>query len=127
MEIYDVRTRAIPGQYITRSVYDKDVVKALRFAVKMYNDMTNCFYLVRPVNMKEVRSKVVSGVLYDFQSVQLAGTTCKKKSKKVDVLFCPLRYPVHSSHCDFAVWSRTWKTENYKMVKNFRCRTVSTD
>ncbi|KAK3712217.1 hypothetical protein RRG08_054289 [Elysia crispata] len=119
----DVRTRAIPGQYITRSVYDEDVVKALRFAVTMYNKRTRCLYLTKPVNMKKVRSKIVSGVLYDFQSVQLAGTDCSRKNKNVDVLSCSLRYPMHSSHCDFTVWSESWKTENYKMVENFKCGT----
>ncbi|GFR86722.1 cystatin [Elysia marginata] len=93
MDMSTTMAPRITGGSVLVDSNDQDVQNALMFAAKYINNMENYMYLRIPVKIEEVKSQVVSGMMYHFRGVEMAATTCRKNDPSVDLTTCPLLVP----------------------------------
>ncbi|ERE71787.1 cystatin-C-like protein [Cricetulus griseus] len=96
---------------------DKEVQKAVKFAVKTYNDMNNDLYISRPIRVMSASQQVVAGKNF-YLKIELGRTTCSKSQS--DLSDCPFyEQPDQQMRviCNFQIYSVSW--ENKMSVTNF--------
>ncbi|XP_042585064.1 cystatin-like [Cyprinus carpio] len=93
-----VESAGIPGGLVAADINDKDVQKALRFAVDHYNRQSNDAFLRKVSKVIKVQQQVAAGMKYIF-TVKMDITSCKKGGVKT---MCAgvLKYSVSEIFCD---------------------------
>ncbi|KAM7327158.1 hypothetical protein ACRRTK_013525 [Alexandromys fortis] len=102
---------------------DEEVKKAVDFAVKTYNDLTNDAYLSKPIQLMRASQQVVGGMNY-YLKIKLGRTTCPK-GQSVDLDGCPFNEQPDQQEraiCNFEINTVPW--ENETSMTNFSCHSA---
>ncbi|XP_059405062.1 cystatin-like [Carassius carassius] len=112
-----VASAGVPGAPVDADINDKDVQKALRFAVAQYNRQSNDVRVWKVSKVIRVQQQVVAGMKYIF-TVKLARTNCRKGGVEA---MCVI-YKDHQRviQCKITVWSQPWL--NSFKVTELTCR-----
>ncbi|KAH0514675.1 Cystatin-D [Microtus ochrogaster] len=99
---------------------DEEVKKAVDFAVKTYNDLTNDLYVSKPIQLMSASQQVVAGMNY-YLKIKLGRTTCPK-GQSVDLDDCPFNEQPDQQErtiCNFEINTVPWKKKI--SMTNFSC------
>ncbi|XP_021484920.1 cystatin 10-like [Meriones unguiculatus] len=114
----EVREQLLGG-VVPADPNDKDVQKAVNFAVRSYNDRNNDLYLSKPIRVLSAEQQVVAGMNY-FLKIELGRTTCTKAQS--DLAGCPFNEQPDQQKkvtCDFQIYTVPW--ENKISMTSFHC------
>ncbi|XP_039619898.1 cystatin-like [Polypterus senegalus] len=102
----------VPGGINNIDPADKEVQKALTFAVSEHNKASNDIFAYKLAKIISTKYQVVSGVKYIIEAT-IGRTTCKKGdlTAKNSINKCPFqkgRQNTKNYRCRFEVWSQPW-------------------
>ncbi|XP_052418602.1 cystatin-like [Carassius gibelio] len=114
--VSSVASTGIPGAPVNADINDKDVQKALQFAVAQYNRQSNDAFVRNVSKVLKVQQQVVAGTIYIF-TVKIDITYCKKGGVKT--MCAPPKDPnaAKAIQCDITVLSQPW-LKSLKVTKN---------
>ncbi|XP_042585059.1 cystatin-like [Cyprinus carpio] len=111
-----VESAGIPGGLVAADINDKDVQKALRFAVDHYNRQSNDAFLRKVSKVIKVQQQVAAGMKYIF-TVKMDITSCKKGGVKTMCAVPKNPNVAQVIQCKITVWSQPW-LNSLKVTEN---------
>ena len=111
-----VESAGIPGGLVDADINDKDVQKALRFAVDHYNGQSNDAFVRKVSKVIKVQQQVAAGMKYIF-TVKMEVAFCKKGGVKT-MCAVPKNPSIEQViQCKITVWSQPW-LNSLKVTEN---------